>query len=377
MKSYCRFRPAVAFLSVLSLTVMIALFSQSAPLGAAPEDGDGPAGGAYLATVDLAVLFALHPQMQYYDQKAGLFIKPPKLASNYQEFLNVIKNRSKDFARDSEANAPEIKRLKFEIETLKAEIEKLETLKAGETAAITQKYDAMSEDEKNKNASARAEELNAVEKKFKADLDAKKQKHSDLLDAFEKIQRSLLKVYYLSPEETAKKFDEINGEIRRAVLKEAKKNGARSIINLNLMAPRPEKASAPAARTSDEKAAFGSMLESLAASGPDYTKILGALKTFEGGVTKDLVSTRNPEFSETEYVSMLKKMQRDQEMEMASSSFFTKDYIMRLAPVKKIASSPIIYGGTDLTRGAAIEILTANGVSKEKAAALCDAVLNN
>lgn len=374
MKINHLFRPAFLSVSISLIALFIILLSAPQRLGAA-ESGDD--GGSYLATVDIALIFALHPDMQYYDQNVGLFIKPPRQAAGYQDFLTVIKNRSKDFTQGAEANAPEIKRLKFEIETLKKEIEKLDSLKASEIEAVNQKFAAAGEGEKNNDTGAKNEEMKAIDNKFKTELDNKNKKLSELLDSFEKIQRSLLKIYYLTPEETAKKFEEINAEIRQAILKEAKENGVKSIINLNLLMPKSEKAAQPQYKSIEDRAAFNSTLEGIAASGPDYTKILGALRTFEGAVTKDLVSTRNPEFSESEYLNMLRKMQKDQELEMASNSFFTKEYIMRLAPVKKITASPIVYGGTDLTRGALIKTLTSKGISKEKAGALCDAVLNN
>lgn len=336
---------------------------------------------AFLATADIAMIYALHPAMQFYDQKVGLFIKPPKPGTTHAEFQTIIKNRQKDFIQGAEGNASEIKRLQGEIEILSKEIKKLDALKADEMGAMNQRFDlqlksAANEEDRIKIQASKAAEYNKIEAKFKTELETRNKKMAGLLDSFEKIQKSLLKIYYLSAEETAKKFDEINTEIKEAILKAASKNKVSSVVNLNLLMPKPEITLQPA-KTIEEKTRFNSFVEDLLKSGPSYTKILGSLRTFETSVTPEVVKSRTPEFNETEYLKMLQKLQKDQEIEMASQNFYTRDFIMRLSPIKKLTANPIVYGGKDLTREAVEIILEKNGVAKDKVKNICDAVFNN
>ncbi|OQA75902.1 MAG: hypothetical protein BWY32_03185 [bacterium ADurb.Bin243] len=336
---------------------------------------------AFLATADIAMIYALHPAMQFYDQKVGLFIKPPKPGTTHDEFQTIIKNRQKDFIQGAEGNASEIKRLKGEIEILSKEINKLDSLKNDEMGAMNQRFElqlksAASEEDRFKIQASKALEYNKIEAKFKTELETRNKKMAGLLDSFEKIQKSLLKIYYLSAEETSKKFDEINAEIKDAILKAAAKNKVSSVVNLNLLMPKQEKTIQPE-KTIEEKTRFNSFVEDLLKSGPSYTKILGSLRTFETSVTPEVVKTRTPEINETEYLKMLQKLQKDQETEMASQNFYTRDFIMRLKPIKKLTANPIVYGGADLTREAVEIILEKNGVAKDKVKNICDAVFNN
>lgn len=345
--------------------------------GAAAEAGVSANAGAFIAAVDISVVYALHPLMQYFDQSTGYFIKPPKHTVSHQEFLNIIKTRSNDFKQSAEGNSSEIKRLKTEIETLAKEIEKLENYKVTEAGSVNEKYDALLKSAEPAQQAGlntqRAGELDKIEKKFAGDIGEKNKKLSALLDSQEKLQRSLLKSYYLSPEETAKKFEEINAEIGEAIKAAAKKNGAKAVINLNLLMPaKPEKSAAE--KNIEDKTKISSNLEYLIANGPDYSKILGALRTFEAGMSKELINTRDKQYSESEYIKMLQKMQKDQELESAKNSFFTKEYISGLKPVRKFTSNPIVYGGVDITEAVIVPLMIKHGLPAEKAKALYEAV---
>ncbi len=375
-KNYGFLRVIIVLLSVVILTAGWAGTgsAQSAKAANAPaEDG----GGAFIAAVDISIVYALHPLMQYFDQNTGYFIKPPKQAVSHQEFLNIIKTRSGDFKQSAEGNSSEIKRLKTEIETLVKEIEKLENYKITEAGVVNEKYDALLKSAEPAQQTAlstqRAGELDKVEKKFAGDIGDKNKKLSALLDSQEKLQRSMLKSYYLSPEETAKKFEEINAEIGEAIKAAAKKNDVKAVINLNLLMPAKSEKFMDE-KNIEDKTKINSTLEYLISNGPDYSKILGALRTFESGMSKEIISTRDKQYSESEYIKMLQKMQKDQEIESAKNSFFTREYISGLKPVRKFASNPIVYGGVDITEAVIVPLMIKHGVPAEKAKALYRAV---
>lgn len=379
-KKYGFLRVIVVLLSVVILSAVWAdTGGAQSTKGANASVEDGAVADAFIAAVDISIVYALHPLMQYFDQNTGYFIKPPKQVVSHQEFLNIIKTRSSDFKQNAEGNSSEIKRLKTEIETLVKEIEKLENYKITETGVINEKYDALIKSvepaQQNALSTQRAGELDKVEKKFNGDIGDKNKKLSALLDSQEKLQRSMLKSYYLSPEETAKKFEEINAEIGEAIKTAAKKNGVKAVINLNLlMSAKPEKFMAE--KNIEDKTKINSTLEYLIANGPNYSKILGALRTFEAGMSKEIISTRDKQYSESEYIKMLQKMQKDQEIESAKNSFFTKEYISGLKPIRKFASNPIVYGGVDITEAVIVPLMVKHGVPAEKARALYEAVTN-
>ncbi len=366
----------LSFFMILSLLCLNGLcFAQ----GKAKTTGDSEekAEPVFLATVDISLIYALHPVMQYFDQSTRLFIKPPKNTVNSQELLNIIKTRANEFKQSAERNSAEIKRLKSEIDVLNKEIEKIESYRIAELDAVNDKYDALAKDPQASaeagNESQRASELERIGKKYNGDINEKNKKLSGLLDSYEAICRSMLKTYYLTAEETEKKFIEINSEVNEAIESAAKKYGAKAIINLGLFIPLKAENDF-AAKTIQEKTKINAELEYLISNGPDYSKILGALRTFEAGFSKDLVNTRNMQYSETEYIKMLRKMQKDQDIEAVKNSFFTREYIKTLPQVRKLTANPIVYGGVDITRAAAVAVMVKNGMAEEKAAALYETV---
>lgn len=353
--------------------------AQKQPKDESAKESPAESDESFIATVDMATVFALHPLMQYFDQKVGLFIKPPKPGTTHQEFLAMIAARKADFQKSMEGNASEINRLKTEIDNLKKEVVRLNVQKYNESAAVDSKYDPQlqntTDEVERKNISTQiSSELLKISKKFDSEIAAKTKKIGDLLDSYEKIQRSLLKLYYLTPEETAKMFEAISGEIKETIKIAARKNGIRAVINVNVATPPREGGQTPPEKSIDEKTEQTADLDNLLKNGPDYTKSLNTLMAYSEGLSKDVIKTRNPQMSEKEYVEMHQKMGLAREKENAESSFFSKEQIMKLKQVKEFASTPVIYGGTDLTWFTVITIMVKNGVPKEKAEAISDVI---
>ena len=342
----------------------------------ASSEAAEPTEESFIATIDIAAVYALHPQMQYYDQKVDLFIKPPKPGTTYNDFLSLTQNRRNDFKKSFEGNATETKRIKGEIDTLKQEIHKLNVGKAIEAAPINQKFEEQiskltSEAEIKKMLSLRTDEIQKIEKKFNIEIEKKNQKLADFLDSYEKIQRSLLKVFYLTPEETSKKFDEITNEIKETVNIAAKKHGVKAIINVNSM-PAATENKKTAEINITQKTKTNAELEELLLEGPDYSKVLGILKTFEHANAKSPFSDR----TDSEYRKFLQQMYKDQEKENFSKGYLTRDYIMQLKQLRDIKGNPIIYGSTDITWFTVIAVMVKNGIPKEKAETISEIILN-
>ncbi|HNY10812.1 MAG TPA: hypothetical protein PKK26_04385 [Candidatus Wallbacteria bacterium] len=338
-------------------------------------------GDAYIATIDIAAVYALHPMMQYYDEKVGLFIKPPKKETTYDDFLKITQARNNDFKKLFEGQASEIKRMKGEIDVLKTEMKRLEYQKAVESAPINETFEAeiskaAKNEDKKKLIIERNNLLGSIQTKYDIEIEKKSKTLSGLLDSYEKIQRSLLKVYYLTPEETAKKFEEITLEIKETIKLAAKKKGVKAVVNSNYFSGKPEKKKT-VEKSVEEKTRANSDLEELLKNGPDYSKALGILRTLESGMAKDVVKTRNPEYNETEYVKMLQKMNKDREKEDISKNYHSKDYIAHLDQLIETTLSPVFYGDTDLTWLTVISIMVKNGISKEKAETISEVILDS
>ena len=336
---------------------------------------------AYIATIDIAAVYALHPMMQYFDEKVGLFIKPPKQETTYDDFLKIAQSRNNDYKKSFEGQASEIKRLKGEIDILKNEIKKLEYQKSVEASPINDTFEteitkAATDADKKKLIIQRNNLLGGVETKYNIEIDKKNKTLSGFLDSYEKIQRSLLKVYYLTPEETAKKFEEITSEIKDTIKFAAKKKGCKAVVNTTYFSGKTEKKK-PVEKSVEEKTRANADLEELLKNGPDYSKALGILRTLESGMAPDVVKTRNPEFNETEYMKMLQKMNKDREKEDILKNYHSKDYMNRLDQLIETTSMPVFYGGTDLTWLTVISLMVKNGIAKEKAEIISEVILNS
>jgi len=381
MKKYC---------FTLTLVFVFSIFSAVSPgFSSAQTDPKTPAVNAeaidndeaLIATIDIAAVYALHPMMRYYDSKLDLFIKPPKPGTTFDEFMNIMQSRRKEFQKSYEGYASELKRIKSEIDVLKKEIDRLDYLKNSESAPVIEKFNAQiskaaKEEEKKTILTQRTQELSKIEKKFNIELDKKNKSLSALSDSYENIQKTLLKIYYLTPEETLKIFEAINLEIRDTIKFAADKKKVKAVININMVSKNEDKKE-PVKKTVDEKLKFNYELDSLLANGPDYTKILGILRTFESTIPKDLGKDKNASFNEEEYKKMLKKMNDDREKESASENIINKESVMQIRHVQNLTATPVFHGGTDITWLTVIALMVKNGIPKEKAEIISEVLLGS
>lgn len=376
MKRYCSSIALVVMVSLISAVLAVHSSAGSGPKDGRPDPSVVDNDNDIVATIDLMTIYAFHPAMQYYDQNMDLFIRQPAPGTKYEDFMAVTQSRRKEFQDAFERSAPEIKSAKGEIDVLKKEIERLDVQKRTEASDVSGKFDARiagaaKEDEKKALLAQRTQELSDVGKKFDADIALKNKNLAEKTKAYEKTLSDLLKIYYLTPEETAKKFDEINDEIVEVVKYAAKKNGIKAVMNYSRLTPE-EAAAAPAANVREEKSPSGPQLEDVLANGPDYSKAFNQLKTFDENLFKndDDESMRNPE-----HVKFLKELSAANEKENASKLYFSKRFLASLKPIGRLTAVPFIYGGADLTWYTLICIMVKNGIPKEKAEAASEVIL--
>ncbi|HBC74920.1 MAG: hypothetical protein A2008_10015 [Candidatus Wallbacteria bacterium GWC2_49_35] len=329
---------------------LIFLAVPGGPCLAVDSEKDSTAGDpeeAAVATVDIATVYALHPAMIYFDPVLNLFIKPAPKGVTPDDFMKLTTERRDEYKKSEAARAAEIQRVKNEIDSVKEEIKAHEIKKITECAPVNEKFDpliqnATSEAEVKKYLVERTAALKGVEVKYDLEIKNKNKKLSDALDKYQKIQMSLLSSFYLTAEETAAKFEEINADIKDAVKIAAKKNKAIAVVNFNLDNYKDRnKTSGEDTQSLEAKEKVNSELESLLKQGPDYSPLLDSLKTYEAGASAKAGQALKRRFALT-----------PNESDMASRPFIAK--------------------GKDLTWFTVITLMVKNGVPKEKAEAISE-----
>lgn len=329
--------------------------------GAAPAAASENSG---FATADIALLYAAHPEMAFYDPAAGLFIKPLKPSEKKEDLPALIAARRAQFKSAYENSSRELNDLVSVIKSLNEEIKTINKRMAHELKPAAEKYDALigaEADElvKNELLFKKNKEIKAIEAKYNLETAAANAKLSDAAASYDKLNLSLLKIYYLSPEETSKKFETINGEIISAVKAAAKKNGVRAVINYNLFSSEVKKASAAEAAVS-KKLSRILELENILDNDPDYSKISNAINIFN----EDSLKNEDESISNPAHLELLRSLYKQKYSQFASDLLSSKDLVRKVPEVKEFISQPIIFGGFDITGQAVKELLIINGAVK-------------
>jgi hypothetical protein len=329
--------------------------------------GAAPAAGAespLFATADIALLYAAHPEMAYYDPAAGLFIKPLKPSGKNEDLTALISARRDQFKSAYENSSRELNELISGIKSLNEEIKTINKRMAHDLKPAAEKYDALigaAADEivKSELLFKKNKELKTIEAKYNLEISAANDKLSDAIASYDKLYLSLLKIYYLTPEETAKKFDAINGEIVSAVKVAAEKNGVRTVINYNLFSTDVKKASAAEVGVSD-KLSRALELENIMDNDPDYSKISNAINIFN----EDSIKNEDESISNPAHLEILRGLYKQNYSQFASDLLSSKDLVRKIPKVNDFISQPVIFGGFDITGQAVKELLKINGAVK-------------
>ncbi len=316
------------------------------------------------ATADIALLYAAHPEMAYYDPAAGLFIKPLKPAGKSEDLSTQIAARRAQFKTAYENSSRELNDLVSDIKSLNDEIKNIAKRMAHELKPAAEKYDALigaAADElvKSELLFKKNRELKAIEARYNVETVAANARLSDAISSYDKLYLSLLKIYYLTPEETVKKFDAINGDIIRAVKSAAEKNGVRAVINYNLFLTESAKSST-AELDINGKLARVLEFENIMDNEPDYSKISNAVNIFnEDALKSEDASVTNPA-----HIEILRGLYRQNYSQFASDLLSSKDFVRKIPKVKEFISQPVIFGGLDITGQAVKELFKINGAVK-------------
>jgi len=326
-----------------------------------------------IATVDLAAVFAMHPLMRYHDEKTGLFIKPFKKDAPAEELHKAVQERNSAYLKLKEANSAEIERIKSEIALAESEIKTLSGRKSVETASLSDKYEqeikaAAGEEARKTILSRRTAGFLEIEDKFHKQIQAQTAKRAELKAGLDKIYRSMTSAYYLSPEETTAMFKNISAEIKDAVNFVAAKKGVLSVINISRMKNEPS----PLTASEAKKHAAGTVrdireFETALDAGPDYTKIEIFLKASEK-------KSESASEAEKKYEDSRAAMQKTAEINEYKSAYENRFKIIPMKELEHIMNANIVYGGCDITEAVIVYVFYKNGIPREKAETVCDAL---
>lgn len=313
----------------------------------AADDGDD-INEMPVATIDIATVYALHPAMVYYDAELNLFMRPPETPATPEIFSDIMNKRREEFKKNTAAKAGELKKIKDEIEALKEEVKSIGHKRILAAQPVTEKFNtqiqnATNEGELKKLLARRTETLKFILTSGEIEIKSKKAKISALLDSYEKMQLSLLQTYYLSADETAKKFEEISKDIKEAVMIAAKKNKVKAVVNYSLAAHKGMEEK-NVEKSVSEKAANNRQLDELLENGPDYSGVLKAAKLYDSP-------------------------------KEAGAGLKIKNHINKIEQIKEFTASPFIGGrGKDITWFTVITVMVKNGIPKEKAESISEVI---
>lgn len=302
-----------------------------------------------IGTVDLVTVFALHPKMIYYDKEIGRFLKPANINIKYDDCYNYIEKQKIEMKKLQQSKNNEIKSILDEIQKLKDEIKEQEINLIKSCEPIHKKYEQLimnttSESAIKKILSEKLNEITKITDKSKKNIELKYEKIQKLKSKYQNILESLLNVYYLTPEETNKQFEEISKEIKEAIKVAAINNGIDIVVNRNLESTQVSDNMSNLKddpQTLDEKNQLMEKLQELMEISPNsetFSKRLKNIEELNIQNFSEIISERNNITS--------------RESQMAIKPFFNE--------------------GKDLTWFTVIWLFMKNGISKEKAEAVSE-----
>lgn len=167
--------------------------------------------------VKIALIYSMHPLMQYYDPQLHLFIKPID-AQNAAEFSRQLNMRKALFEESKKAALPQVEKLKNKIMSLSAELKKIENEKSEEIYKLSENVSrAIASKNKTAGDKISLDKIHETRKKYDSKTSEIRGQIDDAGKLIYKTQLDSLKFHYLSPEESAALMNKIDSEIISAV----------------------------------------------------------------------------------------------------------------------------------------------------------------
>ncbi|HNY10818.1 MAG TPA: hypothetical protein PKK26_04415 [Candidatus Wallbacteria bacterium] len=192
--------------------------------------------------VDLSILMAFHPLMQYYSIDYDIFIKPLKKGLNKQELLNEVAERQQKNKNFNETSGGELKNLQQELGSIEAEITKLRVGVSREQDVINREYTEeytglQSEAEKKTRTQKYRNALSDIDSRYYSAKKKYDDRKAQINDRVSEISHSNHKIDYLDKKAGLEILNEIAVEINTALKDVAAENQIDVVLNSSAIHP--------------------------------------------------------------------------------------------------------------------------------------------
>ncbi len=374
--------PCVNSIKLLAACAAVVFLFSTPPIAFAAASDTGAGNVETCVSVDINMVYALHPLMQYYDPGLNLFIRPPD-AKTEEEFSGEVRKRNAAFELSKEKYAAEIEKLKSKLTALGSELKKLENEKADEISKASENLAGTLSSAKNNKTGEKSGSGIAFDKIYgigktydlKIAKIQKQLKETEIEYAGAHIKS--MGAHYLNAEESAELMKKIDSEIAAAATAVASAKKAGLIVNRGF------------AKLIKDRNSGGEIKDNAAAADSSEINIFikGGFKSFIAGAGIMTPSGEAPDYSKARffYRSDAYRLE-DDEVNNGADSFKTiagrikinENYLRMNNAVKKPDSvkeiGPELLEGADITPAVIIYILRDHGFSKEQAEDIFKAV---
>jgi hypothetical protein len=285
------------------------------------------------AFIDIYKVYSFHPVMQFFDGETGLFLKPLNVKDKLAQ-KQIVEKRNQEYSSLYAQNSAGLFKIKSEIEHIHSQ------------AASVAKAVALLKAEPLKNAGGDIDEK-ATEKRIKeleSEINELQKQMDNLVIIYKQAMDPLIAIHHLSRAESDKLIRSVMKEIDGAI---ARVSGRLEIKNIFIK----EKENSPRGGGNYGTAGIEN-IEAAWRYGPDY------------GLAQRLMSVKNPPASESQ--SGPKHGQYIQNENFRRVRELLKARLdSKVTPGEsRLAGSPFINEGTDITNDVIIELLNENEISK-------------
>jgi len=229
-----------------SRLILAALLSLSLLLPAASAASEkihkNTADGFNIGFVDLSILLAFHPLMQFYSIDDGVFIKPFKKGLAKKELLKEAAGRAEKRKTALETGGRELKKLQAELDSIEAEIKSSRAGMSREQDDLNRKYTAgytavQSETERAVLTREYHKALSDVDAGYRDAQKKSDEKKKSVRERISEISGGARGADYLDGKASRELLNKISAEIEDALKETADEAGVGVILNSAAVSP--------------------------------------------------------------------------------------------------------------------------------------------
>lgn len=374
--------PGVNSIKLLAACAAVVFLFSAQFIACAAAAETGAEIGDTRVSVDINMVYALHPLMQYYDPGLNLFIRPPD-AKTDEEFSKEVQKRNAAFELSKEKYAAEIDKLKSKITALGSDLKKLENEKADEISNASEGLDRLLAAGKNNKTGANSgnginfDKIHEIGKNYDLKTAKIRKQLKEAETEYAAAHLKSMSAHYLNAEESAELMKKIDSEIAEAAsaVAAAKKSGL--IVNRSHAKFIKDRNSGIEKKDDDAEAESSEI----------SIFMTGGFNAFTGGAGIITPAGEAPDYSKAQffYRSDAYSLEDDEanngadsfktiagRIKLAEKSLRMNNAVKKPDSVKEISTD--LFEGSDITPAVIIYILRDHGFSKEQAEDIFKAV---